>query len=194
MKNKKSIMMIFVLIVIIIGIIIKNACDNNEEFDENMLYKIEFGNTILKFERIDDSLGQNQIVGVEKSTDKGKTFTRITENPITVSLEPQFKFLNENLGFAVQRGYLWQSSGTYNNGLLVTEDGGKTFSQAVFNYDNENVDTITITKLPYYDGNQLKMECSVYQINATKDGYEDILILFVSKDNGKTWVLDEITK
>ena len=40
--------------------------------DKNTLYSVKYGNTKLRFERYDYVVGQNQVVGVEKSTNRGK--------------------------------------------------------------------------------------------------------------------------
>ena len=50
--------------------------DNNKIVDENTLYTKQFKNVVLKFEKYDYALGQKILVGVEKSTDKGKTFKK----------------------------------------------------------------------------------------------------------------------
>ncbi len=156
--------------------------------DENTLYSVRFGNTKLKFERYDYSLGQNQIVGVEKSIDKGKTYTIVTSEPITVSMMPKFIFLTEKLGFAISKSNLTKSNEYL--GLKVTQDGGKTFADGIINYDNPDIDTLTVKEVPYYDNDILKLSCSIYQINEAQNGYEDIDITFVSLDNGLTWNLE----
>lgn len=45
--------------------------------------------------------------------------------------------------------------------------------------------------MPYYEGNILKFECSVYDLNSNRDGYEIKNIIFVSEDLGNTWKVEE---
>ena len=179
---------ILVILLLLVGIITAILLLQQPKADENELYKKQFGDTILRFERYDYALGQNMIVGVEKSTNKGKKYTRVTENPITVSLEAKFLLLNETLAFVVSTDDL--SRRNQFKGFLVSADGGQTFSNAEFHYDNANVDILTLDDFPYVDGNTLKMKCSVYDINVTRDGYEEMELIFLSYDNGFTWTLE----
>ena len=59
------------------------------------------------------------------------------------------------------------------------------------NYKNENADYITIEKMPYFENSILKIKCSVYQLNSSKDNYEDKELIFVSYDNGENWNLQK---
>lgn len=185
---KKSIIIFsFVLIVIGVAVSIVILNKSKPKIDENMLYTKKFGNTILKFQRYDYVLGQNILVGVEKSINKGKDYTRITNELVTVSKEAKFLFYNESLSFIISTGNISR----HNNfmGFKVSQDGGKTFTNAKFNYENERISLITIEDFPYYDGSILKLKCSVYDINQNNDGYEDIELIFSSNDNGLTWNL-----
>lgn len=187
MKKKYIItIIIFVIFGGILGIILSL----NKEYpdDENTLYSIKIDKVKIRFERYDYSLGQNQIVGVEKSSDNGKTYNQLTKEPIIVSIEPKFVFLNEKLGFAVSKSNLTKSNDYI--GVKVTQDGGKTFVDGTINYDNPDIDVLTVKEVPYYENNILKLHCSIYQINETQDGYEDIDLIFVSTDNGLTWNLE----
>lgn len=74
--------------------------------------------------------------------------------------------------------------------LYVTNDGGKTFMSAKFNYINENVEYISIESLPYREEKLLKIKCSVYCINSHKDGYETKELIFTSDDEGQNWNLE----
>lgn len=188
MKKKKIFIIISVLMFLIVVIGISLYFSNKPKVDENMLYSKQFGNTILKFQRYDYTLGQNMLVGVEKSTDKGKTYTTVTTDPITVSNKAEFIFINKTLSFVISTKNISKSNNSM--GLKVSQDGGKTFENATFNYENERVDIITIEGLPYYDNNVLKLKCSVYDINSTRDGYENVKLIFISKDQGLTWNLD----
>ena len=170
----------------------KDKFNENEYYilpeDEEVLYEKKFGQTILRFSKIDDGLGQNMLVHVIKSKDGGKNFYVVSEDPIQVSNEAKFVFLSETLGFAVSTGNF-----TLNNkkGLMVTNDGGKTFTSSNVEYENPDVDYITIEKIPYYEQDSLKMKCSVYQLNSNGDGYEDKELMFISNDNGLHWQLED---
>ena len=186
--KKKFIILIFVVLALIIGGVILMNIENKYSYeDENTLYYVEINDEIFRFERYDYSLGQNQIVGVQKSVNKGKTFENITEENIIVSMEPKFVFLNEKLGFAISKPDLTK----YNNylGLKVTQDGGKTFIDGKINYDNPNIEILTVDDVPYLDNNELKLKCSIYQIKDDRTGYEDVELIFVSIDDGLTWNL-----
>ncbi len=156
--------------------------------NEEVLYEKKFGKTILRFSKVDNVLGQNMLVHVLRSKDKGKNFYVVSDDVIQVSNEAKFIFLNKSLGFAINTGKIYLDSSK--TGLYVTNDSGKTFTAAVFNYKNDNVDYISIEKAPYYEKNNLKIKCSVYQINSNKDGYEDKELIFISNDNGITWNLE----
>ena len=81
--KKKAIIVLMTVALIISCIIILFLLNRKYSYeDENTLYYIEFKNEILRFERYDYSTGQNQVVGVQKSTEKGKTFENVTKEPI----------------------------------------------------------------------------------------------------------------
>lgn len=186
--KKKSIILICVAIILVIGVVVLIYMGNKYSYeDENTLYYIKINNEILRFERYDYSLGQNQVVGVQKSVNKGKTFENLTEENIIVSMEPKFIFLNEKLGFAISKPNLTKSNNYL--GLKVTRDGGKTFIDGKINYDNPNIEILTVEDVPYYDNNELKLKCSIYQVNDDYTGYENVELIFVSLDDGLTWNL-----
>jgi len=155
--------------------------------DENTLYTINFENIKLRIERYDYSLGQNQIVGVERSVNNGN-YESITKEPLIVSMEPKFVFLNKNLGFVISKSNLTKTNNYL--GIKVTSDGGITFSNGIINYDNPNIEVLTIEDVPYYENDLLKLSCSIYQIREDKNGYETKNLTFVSTDNGLTWNLE----
>ena len=156
--------------------------------NEEVLYEKKFDKTILRFSKVDDVLGQNMLVHVLWSKDKGKNFYVVSDDVIQVSNEAKFIFLNENLGFAISTGKIYLDNSK--TGLYTTKDSGKTFISASFKYTNENADYISIEGVPYYKENKLKIKCSVYQINSNKDGYENKELIFISNDNGLTWNLE----
>ena len=174
---------------------IKNDISGDDKFNENenyilpedgeVLYEKKFDQTILRFSKIDNVSGQNMLVHVIKSKDDGESFYVVSEDPIQVSNEAKFVFLSKTLGFAISTGNIDLNNN--NQGLMVTNDGGKTFTSANVEYENPDVDYITIEKIPYYEKDSLKMKCSVYQLNSNRDGYEDKEITFISNDNGLHW-------
>lgn len=156
--------------------------------NEEILYERKFNKTILRFGKVDNVLGQNMLVHVLRSKDNGKNFYVVSDDVIQVSNEARFVFLNENLGFAISTGKIYLDNSKV--GLYTTNDSGKTFISAKFNYTNNNAEYISIEEVPYYDNNILKIKCSVYQVNSNKDGYEDKELVFISNDNGLNWNLE----
>lgn len=142
----KKIMAITLFIVLLIIISFYFFINRKPLYDENTLYSIKFSNTIIRVERYDYSLGQNQIVGIEKSTNNGKTYKKITKEPITISMEPKFLFINKQLGFIITKPNLTKSNNY--QGIKVTQDGGRTFTDAIINYENLNADILTIENVP----------------------------------------------
>ncbi len=181
---KKIIIIVLIIFLVFILLLISHKKYSYE--DENTLYVASFKNTILRFERLDYALGQNQIVTVQESSDNGKSFTSITKDPITLSLEPLLIFLNENLGFAITSSNLSQNNNY--QGFKVTLDGGKTFTNSQINYTNPDIETISIEDLPYLEDNILKLKCLIYQLK--DNNYEDIELIFISNDSGLTWNLE----
>lgn len=156
--------------------------------DENELYVQRFDNYLLRFERYDYVLGQNMIIGVEKSIDDGRTYTPVTKDAVVVSNESTFNFLNEEIFFVISTKNISRNRDFA--GMKVSVDGGETFTNAKFTYDNNRVDIITINAFPtFIDDNKLKLACSVYDIKEDGNGYQDYEINFVSSDNGLTWNL-----
>ena len=195
--KKKNILIIGIIILLIVIAVILSMVLNKKELDypddENTLYSVKFDNIKLRFERYDYALGQNQIVGVQKSTNYGKDYEDITKEGITVSMEPKFIFFNEKFGFAVKKPNNQEENGKY-YGMYVTKDGGKTFKLSEITYENPGVEILTIEDVPYYEKNKLKLHCSIYQVKSDGSGYEDVDLYFVTDDEGLTWHLEEEKK
>ncbi len=170
-----AIFLLFLLIIFLMMVLDKTP----HLIDSDILYTKKINNNVLQVRRYDYSLGQRMVIGVEKSNNNGKSFEKITEEMVEVSLEAKFEFLDENLGFIIDTGYLDRNKNF--KGLLVTDDGGITFKQAEITYDNENIDLISIEKMPYYENDKLKLECSVYIIDHNEN------LVYYSTDNGNTW-------
>lgn len=167
----------------------KDEFNENENYilpeDEEILYEKKFDQTTLRFSKIDDIAGQNMLVHVLKSKDGGENFYVVSDNPIQVSNDAKFVFLSETLGFAIVSEQV--SFNGSQSGLFVTNDGGKTFTNANVEYEDVNTDFCTIEKIPYYENDYLKMKCSIYQLNSDRDGYEENSVTFISNDNGLHW-------
>lgn len=190
--KKKYIIILGIVLIILVAIMLAFFLNKKEldyPDDENTLYSIKFGNVKLRFERYDYVLGQNQLVGVQKSTNYGKDYEDITKEGITVSMEPKFIFFNEKFGFAVKKPNNIKDNGKY-YGMYVTKDGGKTFKLSEINYDKSGIEILTIEDVPYYENDILKLYCSIYQIKSDGSGYEDVDLYFITKDEGETWELD----
>lgn len=170
--------------------------DKNSKFDDNanyvlpenekVLYEKKFGETILRFGKVDDVLGQNMLVNVLRSKDNGNNFYAVSDDAIQVSNEAKFEFLSKDLGFVINTGKIYLSD--KKPSLYVTDNGGKNFIVANFDYTNENIEYLTIENMPYYDKDILKLQCSLYEVG--DDGYESKELVFISKDNGFNWQLD----
>ena len=111
----------------------------------------------------------------------------VTDTPIIISMEPMFVFLDKKMGFAISKPNL-QKYNKY-KGVQVTQDGGKTFTNGVINYENPDIEIITVEEVPYKENNKLILHCSIYQVKEDLSGYEDKDIYFESTDKGLTWNL-----
>lgn len=154
--------------------------------EAEVLYEKKFNNTVLRFVKVDNVLGQRLLVKVIKSKDGGKNFYYITDSSIQMNDNARYKFLNEDLGFASNDKIYLDG---HISGLKVTNDGGKTFYNTNFVYKNSGNEFITIEDLPYYEEDTLKIKCSVYVEKNDSSGYEDKELIFISKDKGLNWQL-----
>lgn len=126
-------------------------------------------------------LAQRSVIGIEKTTDGGKTWNNqleTTDGFMQINDGAKFIFLDESIGFINDLG-LAGTNGE-NSGLLVTTDGGKNFDESTIIKGNIN-DELYIDGVPYIEKDILKIK--VYTIeNSRKKYYE-----FYSSDDGKTW-------
>lgn len=190
MKKKNMIILCSFIFVFIVGIVVFNVINKTYPLkDENTLYYKVFDKDVLRYERTDYALGQNQLVVVEKRDNKGESFESITNEPIIVSKEGKYNFLDEKLGFVITKPNLTKSNNYL--GFRVTHDGGKTFEYCIINYDNPKIDILTMESLPYYENKILKVKASIYIAKDDQSGYEDRELIFISKDKGITWNLEE---
>ena len=149
--------------------------------DDNVLYEAKFGKTFIRIRQTDSVMPQNMAISVYKSTDGGKNFEMVSD-PIIVSLEASFIFLDKNFGFIISSGNVWLNKDSTD--LYVTFDGGKTFKTANFDYTNDKVEYMSIVDYPYFKENVLHLECEVY---LSKE--KTLKLNFISKDNGLNWSL-----
>lgn len=149
--------------------------------DDNVLYEVKFGKSIIRIRRTDSVMPQNMAVSVYKSTDGGKNFDCVSD-AIIVSQEASFIFLDEKLGFIISSGNIWLNKNSKD--FYVTDDGGKTFKTANFNYTNDKVEYMSIVGYPYFKDDVLHLTCEIY---LSKEKIKKLD--FISKDNGLTWSL-----
>ena len=126
-----------------------------------------------------DILAQRSIIGIEKTVNNGETWNEQLETSdgvIQIHNGAKFVFINENIGFINDPG-LAGTNGE-NSGLLVTTNGGKSFSDVIF---KNSMQGFHIEDLPYLENNMLKLK--VYKI----ENYEKKYYYLYSEDNGKTW-------
>ena len=167
MKKKNIIIIISVIVLTVLSIftLLILMSKNKNPVDENVLYEEKIGNVTYRFTKYDDVLGGRMTTGLERSLDDGKTYERVTEEPITISRE----------------GYSFK----------VSLDGGKTFQNATFNYPNTDIDIIDIERFPTVENNKLELNCSIYALNKTGTNYNNYDIYFISEDQGLTWNYQE---
>ena len=177
---------IILIIVIIVCLVFLNIHNSD---DENTLYTKKYDNIVLRVKRYDYTVGQNQLVGVEKSTNKGKNFERVTKDPVPISMEPKFIFLNQKVGFIISKTDLSRTNGFA--GIKVTKNGGISFKDAKIHYDNYDIEVLTVKKGPYIENGKLKLKCIIYQIKKDKSEYGKVNLIFVSKDSGLNWNLSK---
>lgn len=192
MKKEKQKVGIIILIILIISAIVLYLFLNKEvdKKDENELLVQKFDNYYLRFERYDYVLGQNMLVAVEKSID-GKNYTKVTDELLQVSNESKFKFLSDKIFFVISTKYL--SKNRDYKGLKVSVDGGKSFTDAKFNYENNRIENIEITEFPVISSdNTLKLNINLYDLAEDGNGYKDYKLIFKSLDNGLTWTMEKL--
>lgn len=148
-----------------------------KKINENIRIRVVFKGAVL---------AQRSIIGIEKTTDGGQTWIKQLENYdgfIQIHNGSEYVFLDENIGFINDPG-LAGTNGE-NRGLLVTTDGGKTFSDAnIIHPSNITEKNLFVSEIPYIEDGTLKVK--IYTINHNKTPVETYYE-FTSKDNGKTW-------
>lgn len=139
----------------------------------------------------DAALG-SRFYGLEKSTDAGKQWTCINEDPFNGSagVAEGIEFFDESFGFIGLQGASGDGSS-----IFMTEDGGISFTEIQLPMDQITevpepgksygltLDDYHYLTMPTYDGATLRM--TVTSGSAESDG-----ITFCSKDHGKTWTAE----
>lgn len=187
MKRENIAIIMAIIVALAVDILMFMHFNKKEESvtDENQLYIQVFDDIYLRFERYDYALGQNMLVGVEKSLDGGKTYKQVSKDYALVSIDSDFCFLNVDQGFIISKKMLSRQNNFA--GLKVSNNGGVTFMDAKFEYENTNVDVLNIIGFPYIQDDKLKLECIVYE--PYEDGYHEITLTFISDDEGLNWHL-----
>lgn len=140
---------------------------------------------------VTDAAAGSRFYSLEKSTDAGKQWSSINEDPFdgNLGVAEGIEFFNESLGFIGLQG----ASGSHSR-ILITEDGGQNFSEIKLpmNQITEvpepgksygmTLDDYQYLTMPVYDGSTL-------QITVTTGSDEKAGIAFASADQGATWTL-----
>lgn len=156
---------------------------------ENILYeKVIDDKTIIRVVYKDSVLAQRSLIGISKTTDGGNTWEEQIQyetNCLQIHNGSKFIFLNENIGFINDPGQAGTNGD--NRSLLVTLNGGQTFSKSNFIKPNNLKDKdLFIDDVPYIENNILKVK--VYTVNYNPNSYlERTYYDFYSEDNGLNW-------
>ncbi len=183
---------------------IKNNINSNNEYDSNkmpsnvskedILYEKDFSeNKKIRVAYLESILAQRSTIRIEKTEDGGNTWLSVHEtsdNYITIHNGAEFVFIDENIGFINDPG-LAGTDGE-NRGLMVTNNGGKTFEDVnIIHPDNIEERNLFVKGVPYEENGILKVQ--IYTINHNKDP-ERTYYEFVSKDKGKNWEYSKMIK
>lgn len=154
---------------------------------DDVLYKKEIGeNIVIRVVNLGAILAQRSVVQVQKSTNAGKTFEKMSEEGITIHNGAEFIFIDENIGFINDFGLA--GTGGDNKFFYVTTDGGKTFVDSnIVHPDSIEEKNLLVKGMPYIEDGKLKLE--VYTLNHFKTP-ERTYYIFSSNDNGLNWNLD----
>ncbi len=162
--------------------------------EENILYQKDINeNKKIRVAYLESILAQRSTIRIEKTEDGGKTWLSVHEtsdNYITIHNGAEFVFIDENIGFINDHG-LAGTDGE-NRGLMVTNNGGKTFEDVnIIHPDNIEERNLFVKGVPYEENGILKVQ--IYTINHNKDP-EKTYYEFVSKDKGKNWKYSKMIK
>lgn len=153
---------------------------------EKILYEKEINNTTsIRIVYFTSTLGQKSLIGIEKTNDGGITWEEQFENDkdyITINNGAKFIFLDENVGFINNLEPFWTNSNT--TPLLVSNNGGKSFTNAEIICPDFIKSELYINETPYIENGILKFKAYTTNYNySSADGYYE----FYSEDNGQSW-------
>lgn len=156
-----------------------NDSDDAIVEENDILYRAEFGDTIIEVVNKGSWSGRNGIQ-IMKSTDDGENWEEQLDEVMDVHYDSKFFFANENLGFINDVG----TPGTNgeNSSFMRTTDGGKTFEEVEIKPFKDNDDKIYCDEAPYLEDGKLKVK--VYTVDNSSMRYNYI---FTSNNDGKTW-------
>lgn len=152
--------------------------------ESDILYeKVINNNTIIRVINKESILAQRSIISIEKTTNGGQTWEKQIPEGMQIHNRAKFIFLDENIGFINDPG-LAGTDGE-NRGLLVTTNGGKTFTSAnILHPENIEEKNLFVSDVPYIENNMLKVK--IYTINHAKNQAKTFYE-FCSVDKGLSW-------
>lgn len=155
---------------------------------DDVLYKKEIGeNIVIRVVNLGAILAQRSVVQVQRSTNSGITFEKMSEEGITIHNGAEICFIDENVGFINDFGLA--GIGGDNKFFKVTTDGGKTFIDSnIVHPDSIEEKNLLVKGMPYMEDGKLKLE--VYTLNHSKTP-ERTYYIFSSNDNGLNWEIEE---
>lgn len=164
---------------------------SNDISKENILYEKDIdGNKKIRVAFVESILAQRSIIRIEKTEDGGKNWLPVNDDYIQIHNGADFVFIDENIGFINDYG-LAGTDGE-NRGLMLTNNGGKTFEEAkIIHPDNIEEINLFIKGVPYEENGMLKLQ--IYTIKHNKDP-EKTYYEFISKDKGKNWEYSKMIK
>lgn len=165
-----------------------NEDGNSSIKSSDILYQKRINqDTIVRVVNLGTIIAQRSVVGIEKSTNGGKTFIRMSNSGVTIHNGAEFCFINENVGFINDFGLA--GTGGDNKFFKVTTDGGKTFVDSnIVHPDSIEEKNLLVKGVPYIEDGKLKLE--IYTLNHAKQP-ERTYYIFYSNDNGLNWTLEK---
>ena len=159
--------------------------ENNSRKENDILYQKRINDkVIIRVVYKGAVLGQRSIISIEKTVDSGKTWIDQIDNLdgyIQVHNGAEFVFLNEKIGFINDPG-LAGTSGD-NGSLMVTINGGKSFTASNVTESDKVGKEIFIEGLPYIENDMLKLKVYTFDNKNSKRRYYE----FYSEDYGLNW-------
>lgn len=157
--------------------------DNLDNEESAILYEKQIDKNIaIRVKRECFILAQREVISIQKTIDEGKNWNNQSSG-MTIHSGADFIFIDEEIGFINDYGLAGMNG--ENSGLLVTNNGGKSFLKVKIELDGLKRDTqLYINDVPYKEGNILKVQ--TYIIEQSKKKY----YYFYSEDNGLNWKIE----